>query len=104
MDRRAFVSTAGLAAATSAIASPAIAQSQPTIRWRLQSSFPKSLDAIYGAGEVFAEAVAELTDGRFQIQVFAAGEIINPTRKHARNGMLSPVEFERQHKARPGGG
>lgn len=22
----------------------------------------------------------------------------NPTRKHARNGMLSPVEFERQHK------
>lgn len=78
MDRRAFVSTAGLAAATSVIASPAIAQSQPTIRWRLQSSFPKSLDAIYGAGEAFAKAVAELTDGRFQIQVFAAGEIIPP--------------------------
>jgi len=79
MDRRAFVSTTALAAAgTSLIAAPAVAQSEPVIRWRLQSSFPKSLDAIYGAGEVFAKAVSELTDGRFQIQVFSAGEIIPP--------------------------
>ncbi len=27
----------------------------------------------------------------------------NPTRKHARDGMLSPVEFERQHKAQSEG-
>ncbi|MFG1375106.1 IS3 family transposase [Xanthobacter oligotrophicus] len=27
----------------------------------------------------------------------------NPTRKHARNGMLSPIEFERQHKAKAEG-
>ena len=50
---------------------PAIAQSQPEIKWRLTSSFPKSLDTIYGAAEVFAKAVAEMTDNRFQIQVFA---------------------------------
>ena len=42
----------------------------------MTSSFPKSLDTIYGAGEVFAEAVADMTDGKFQIQVFAAGEIV----------------------------
>ncbi len=27
----------------------------------------------------------------------------NPTRKHARNGMLSPAEFERQHKTQSEG-
>jgi putative transposase len=27
----------------------------------------------------------------------------NPKRKHARNGMLSPVEFERQQELKPEG-
>ena len=31
------------------IASPAIAQSMPELKWRMTSSFPKSLDTIYGA-------------------------------------------------------
>jgi TRAP-type mannitol/chloroaromatic compound transport system substrate-binding protein len=48
----------------------------PEIKWRLTSSFPKSLDTIFGASEVFAKAVAEATDNKFQIQVFAAGEIV----------------------------
>ena len=48
----------------------------PEIKWRLTSSFPKSLDTIYGASEIFAKAVAEATDNKFQIQVFAAGEIV----------------------------
>ena len=48
----------------------------PDTKWRLTSSFPKSLDTIFGASEVFAKAVAEATDNRFQIQVFAAGEIV----------------------------
>ncbi len=42
----------------------------------MTSSFPKSLDTIYGASEVFAKAVAEMTDNRFKMQVFAAGEIV----------------------------
>ena len=46
------------------------------MKWRLTSSFPKSLDTIYGAAEVFSKAVAEMTDNKFQIQVFAAGEIV----------------------------
>ena len=64
------------AAAASAFPAPAIAQSAPTIRWRCTSSFPKSPDTIYGASEVFAKAVSEMTDGKFQIQVFAAGELV----------------------------
>ncbi|HWW49984.1 MAG TPA: TRAP transporter substrate-binding protein [Xanthobacteraceae bacterium] len=77
MKRRDFLKvTATGAAAAAAVASPAIAQSMPEIKWRLASSFPKSLDTIYGGGEVFAKHVAEMTDNKFQIQVFAGGEIV----------------------------
>jgi TRAP-type mannitol/chloroaromatic compound transport system substrate-binding protein len=48
----------------------------PEIKWRLAASWPKSLEALYGACEVFARRVGEITDNRFQIQVFAAGEIV----------------------------
>jgi TRAP-type mannitol/chloroaromatic compound transport system substrate-binding protein len=76
MKRRQFLHAAGVGLAATAIAKPAIAQSTPELKWRLTSSFPKSLDTIYGAAEVFAKAVAEATDNKFQIQVFAAGEIV----------------------------
>src|SRR3979490_686459 len=76
MKRRQFLQAAGLAAAATAVAKPAIAQSMPELKWRLTSSFPKSLDTIYGAAEIFAKAVAEVTDNKFQIQVFASGEIV----------------------------
>ncbi len=76
MKRRNFLQGATAGLATTAIAAPAIAQSSPEIRWRLTSSFPKSLETIFGASEVFSKAVAEATDNKFQIQVFAAGEIV----------------------------
>src|SRR6266567_5170446 len=80
MQRRKFLRTAGVGGATIAaagtFAAPAIAQSMPELKWRLASSFPKSLDTIFGAGEDFAKRVAALTDNKFQIQVFAAGEIV----------------------------
>ena len=77
MKRRQFLKTAGLGAvAAGTVAAPAIAQSMPELKWRLTSSFPKSLDTIYGAAEIFAKAVAEATDNKFQIQVFAGGEIV----------------------------
>src|SRR2546422_7162144 len=76
MKRRQFLQAAGVAAAATAVAKPAIAQSMPELKWRLTSSYPKSLDTIYGASEAFAKAVAEASDNKFQIQVFAAGEIV----------------------------
>ncbi len=76
MKRRDFIKAAGIGAAATAVAAPAIAQSMPEVKWRLTSSFPKSLDTIYGAGEVFVKAVAEATDNKFQIQMFAAGELV----------------------------
>ena len=80
IDRRKFITTTGTAAAgaaaASTLAAPAIAQENPSITWRLTSSFPKALDTIYGAAEVFADNVRAATDGKFDIQVFAAGEIV----------------------------
>jgi TRAP-type mannitol/chloroaromatic compound transport system substrate-binding protein len=76
MKRRHFLKAATAGLASTAIAAPAIAQSSPEIRWRLTSSFPKALDTIFGAAEVFSKAVAEATDNRFNIQVFAAGELV----------------------------
>jgi TRAP-type mannitol/chloroaromatic compound transport system substrate-binding protein len=76
VERRTFLKTGALGAAAAALCSPAIAQPAPEVRWRLTSSFPKSLDTIFGTAQVFAKYVAEATDNRFQIQPFAAGEII----------------------------
>src|ERR1700743_1863529 len=76
MKRRDFLKVSAAGAAATAVASPAIAQSSPEIKWRMTSSFPKSLDTIYGASVEFAKYVAEATDNKFQVQVFAAGEIV----------------------------
>jgi TRAP-type mannitol/chloroaromatic compound transport system substrate-binding protein len=76
MKRRQFLRTAGLGLATTTIASPAIAQSNPAIKWRLTASWPKTIDIAYGTAETVSRMVAEATDNQFQIQVFAAGEIV----------------------------
>ncbi|MBI5163238.1 MAG: TRAP transporter substrate-binding protein [Magnetospirillum sp.] len=76
MQRRKFLTTGGLGLAATAVAAPAIAQALPEVKWRMASSFPKSLDTIYGGGDYVARRVAEMTDGKFQIRVFAAGEIV----------------------------
>lgn len=74
MQRRRFLTTASLGSV--ALAAPAIAQTEPTIQWRMPSSFPRSLDTVWGAAERIAEQVAALTDNRFTIRAFPAGEIV----------------------------
>ena len=72
MSRRAFLKQAGAGVAAGALAAPALvgAAELPTIKWRLTSGFPKSLDTIYGGAEGVAKKVAAATGGKFQIQVF----------------------------------
>src|SRR4030065_1502966 len=74
MKRRDILKGAGLGLVGAAGA--VRAEEAPTIRWRLASSFPKSLDTIYGAAERIARRVGEITGGKFQIRVFAGGEIV----------------------------
>jgi TRAP-type mannitol/chloroaromatic compound transport system substrate-binding protein len=60
------------------IAAPAIAQNSPVLKWRLTAVVPRSLEVHWGMLEVFAKQVREMTDDKFQIQLFAAGEIVGP--------------------------
>src|SRR6195256_6244356 len=77
MKRRDFIKATGVGVAGAAtMAAPAIAQSMPEIKWRMTCSWPKSLDTLYGGAVEMAKAVADATDNKFQIQVFAAGEIV----------------------------
>lgn len=86
MKRRQFFKKASLAGAAGALlvgcgsgsegGGAAAVQTRPRLNWRLTSSFPRSLDTIYGAAEVMAKRVGELTDGRFSIRVFPAGELV----------------------------
>ena len=76
MKRREFLKAAGVGMTASAVATPAIAQSMPEVKWRLAASWPKSLDTLFGGCEYFAKRVSEITDNKFQIQVFAAGELV----------------------------
>ncbi|HEX5683830.1 MAG TPA: TRAP transporter substrate-binding protein [Ideonella sp.] len=78
MERRSFVRGAGLAGVLAAGTAPAIVHAQANIRWRLASSFPKSLDTIFGAADVFAKKVKELSGGKFEITVHAGGELMPP--------------------------
>jgi TRAP-type mannitol/chloroaromatic compound transport system substrate-binding protein len=75
VSRRKFLPAAA-ALATGTLAAPAIAQTDPTIKWRLTSSFPKSLDTLFGASQTIARLTGEMTDGKFQVTPFAAGEIV----------------------------
>src|SRR5215468_623765 len=74
MKRRELL--AAMATGAVALAKPAVAQSMPQLKWRLATSWPKSLDTLYGTCELFAKCIGEITDRNFHMQVFAAGEIV----------------------------
>ena len=75
MDRRSLIKKTGIAGVLAAGIAPAV-HAQATVRWRLASSFPKSLDTIYGSADVFSKAVKEMSGGKFEVSVHAAGELM----------------------------
>lgn len=86
MERREFTKKAVLGLAASGLAgcaggedvggaAPAV-QTGQRVLWRLASSFPRGLDTIYGAAETLARRVEALTDGRFRIRPYPAGELV----------------------------
>jgi TRAP-type mannitol/chloroaromatic compound transport system substrate-binding protein len=82
MKRRQFLRAAGVgtvaaaAAAASTLPKPAIAQTMPSVKWRLASSFPKSLDTLYGGAEYLCKRVSDITEGKFEILPHAAGQLV----------------------------
>ena len=75
MDRRSLMKHAGIAGVLAAGVAPAV-HAQAAVRWRLASSFPKSLDTIFGSAEMFAKTVRALSGGKFEVSVHAAGELM----------------------------
>ncbi len=74
MSRRSFLSTAATGGVI--LGAPAIISAQPSVRWRMPSSFPKNLDTLYGSAETIAKYVTTMTNGKFTITAHAAGEIV----------------------------
>src|SRR3954463_9662458 len=75
MDRRSIIRNAGMAGVLASGIAPAV-HAQAAIRWRLASSFPKSLDTLFGAAELFSRSVRAMSGGKFEISVHAAGELM----------------------------
>ena len=96
MERRKFLKAAASGGAAAALvaplAAPALAQGAPEVRWRLTSGFPRSLDTIFGAAEIFAEHCKQMSGGKIEIQVFPAGEIV-PTPQAAEAVGTNTVEM-----------
>jgi len=75
MDRRSLIKNAGIAGVLAAGIAPAV-HAQTAVRWRLASSFPRSLDTIFGSAEMLSKTVKALSGGKFEISVHPAGELM----------------------------
>lgn len=75
MDRRSVIKHAGIAGVLAAGAAPAV-HAQAVVRWRLTSAFPKALDTIFGAADVFSKQVKAMSGGKFEISVHPSGELV----------------------------
>ena len=75
MERRTLIKQAGMAGILAGAMAPAV-HAQPAIRWRLASSFPKSLDTLYGGAETLSQCIRTMSSGKFEISVHAAGELV----------------------------
>ncbi|HEX7887997.1 MAG TPA: TRAP transporter substrate-binding protein [Ramlibacter sp.] len=75
MDRRSLIKRAGIAGVLATGIAPAV-HAQAAVRWRLASSFPKSLDTIFGSAQTLSNTVKALSGGKFEISVHAAGELM----------------------------
>ena len=75
MDRRSRIKKAGITSVLAAGVAPAV-HAPAVIRWRLASSFAKSLGTIFGSAEIFSKAVKEMSAGKFEVSVHAAGELM----------------------------
>ncbi|TRX75177.1 TRAP transporter substrate-binding protein [Pseudomonas mangiferae] len=78
MQRRRFLKGAGITAGLATVALPSLAQDTPTVKWRMATNWPKSLDAMFGSADELCQRVSVLTGGKFEIRAFAGGDIVPP--------------------------
>jgi len=80
MKRRNFLTGAGLAAgATTLAAMPRPAIAQDRLEWKMVTAWPKGLPGLGTGAERLAERITKASDGRLNVKVFAAGELVDAT-------------------------
>ena len=78
MERRKFIVRAGGALAAAAAVNAPNVIAQPKVQWRLSTTWPPALDVLQGAAQRLAKVVEEMSGGRFRIEVFPGGQIMQP--------------------------
>lgn len=79
MDRRSFMTKAGIAgvgAAATGLAAPAVAQGN--ITWRMVTTWPKNFPGLGVGAQRLADRVTAASGGRLTVQVYSAGELVPP--------------------------
>ena len=76
MDRRSFITKAGLGAGAAALAAPAVAQGN--ITWRMVTTWPKNFPGLGVGAQRLADRITAASGGRLTIQVYSAGELVPP--------------------------
>lgn len=74
MERRTFLKAGAVGAASSVIASPAIAQDKR--EWKMVTAWPKNLPGPGVAAQMLADRITTLSGGRIEVKLFAAGELV----------------------------
>jgi TRAP-type mannitol/chloroaromatic compound transport system substrate-binding protein len=80
-ERRRFIVKAGgaiAAVAASAITDAPNVIAQPKVQWRMSTAWTPALDHLQGAAQRLAKVVDETSGGRFRIEVFPGGQIMQP--------------------------
>jgi TRAP-type mannitol/chloroaromatic compound transport system substrate-binding protein len=80
-ERRRFIvkaSGAVVAVAAAAIVDAPSVIAQPKVQWRMSTAWTPALDHLQGAAQRLAKVVEEMSGGRFRIEVFPGGQIMQP--------------------------
>jgi TRAP-type mannitol/chloroaromatic compound transport system substrate-binding protein len=80
-ERRRFIATASgvvaAVAATAVVDAPSVI-AQPKVQWRMSTAWTKQLDIMQGSASRLGKVVEEMSGGRFRMEVFPGGQIMQP--------------------------
>lgn len=76
MKRRTFLASGAGLSAAAGLAAPAIAQGR--VQWNMPSAFPKAAPGVGTNVTRYAELVGRMSDGRMELTVYGAGELVPP--------------------------
>jgi TRAP-type mannitol/chloroaromatic compound transport system substrate-binding protein len=80
-ERRRFLAQASgmvAAVATAAVVDAPYVIAQPKVQWRMSTGWTAALDVLQGAAQRLAMVLEEMSGGRFRIEVFPGGQIMQP--------------------------